>query len=58
MAELSVSVRYRKYLDRLARAFEFYEDAAARGLIRSYGISSTDSLITDKYLGLKTPIIE
>ena len=48
MASLSATVRYRKYLERLAKAFEFYEDAVSRGLIRSYGISSVESMITEQ----------
>ena len=56
MASLSASVRYRKYLERLASAFEFYEDAVARGLIRSYGICTIDSMITEQSIGIKAPI--
>ena len=49
----STSARHQRYLYRLARAFQFYEQAVQDGRIRSYGISCHDSLITAQEAGLR-----
>ena len=41
----STERRQQAYLDRIARAFEFYESAVRDGRIRSYGLLAEESIL-------------